>query len=49
MLVQGGMRPTTSYADALTATGQTGEGTQTFFADQFKNAGFSSSVPHSGN
>jgi len=38
---QGGMRPTTSYTDALAATGQTGQGTQTFIPDQFKNAGFS--------
>ena len=46
---EGGFRPTTSYAQALAATGQTGQGTQTFIADQFKNAGFQTSVPNSSN
>lgn len=46
---EGGMRPTTSYTQALAATGQTGQGTQTFIPDLFKNAGFSSGVPHSSN
>jgi phospholipase C len=46
---QGGFRPSTSYDQALTATGQTGQGTQTFIPDQFKNAGFSASVPNSSN
>jgi phospholipase C len=46
---QGGFRPTTSYQQALAATGQTGQSTSTFIADQFKNAGFNTSVPHSSN
>jgi phospholipase C len=46
---QGGFRPTTSYSAALAATGQTGQPTSTFIADQFANAGFQNSVPHSSN
>jgi phospholipase C len=46
---QGGFRPTTSYADALAATGHFGQSTATFIPDEFKSAGFSSSVPHSSN
>ena len=46
---QGGLRPSTSYQDALAATGQTGQSTSTFIADQFKNAGFQNNVPHSSN
>jgi phospholipase C len=46
---QGGFRPTTSYQQALAATGQTGQSPSTFIADQFKNAGFNTSVPHSSN
>jgi phospholipase C len=46
---EGGMRPSTSYAQALAATGQTGQGTQTFIPDQFKTAGFQTSVPNSSN
>jgi phospholipase C len=46
---QGGQRPTTSYAQALAATGHTGQPTSTFIADEFKNAGFQKSVPNSSN
>ena len=46
---EGGFRPSTSYQQALAATGQTGQSTSTFIADQFKNAGFQSSVPNSSN
>jgi phospholipase C len=46
---EGGFRPTTSYEQALAATGQTGQSTSTFIADQFKNAGFQTSVPNSSN
>jgi phospholipase C len=46
---QGGFRPTTSYSAALAATGQAGQPTSTFIEDQFKNAGFQNSVPHSSN
>jgi phospholipase C len=46
---QGGFRPSTSYPEALAATGQTGQSTSTFIADQFKNAGFQNKVPHSSN
>ena len=46
---QGGMRPTTSFADAAAATGHIGQPTSTFIADEFKNGGFNSSVPHSSN
>src|SRR5579859_7140078 len=46
---EGGFRPTTPYADALTATGHTGQSTATFIPDEFKTAGFQNSVPHSSN
>ncbi|HEV3284375.1 MAG TPA: alkaline phosphatase family protein [Solirubrobacteraceae bacterium] len=46
---QGGMRPTTSYAQALAATKHEGQPTSTFVPDQFKSAGFNGSVPHSSN
>jgi phospholipase C len=46
---QGGFRPTTTFADASTAVGHTGQPTSTFIADEFKNGGFSNSVPHSSN
>ena len=46
---QGGFRPTTSFSDAATATGNTGQPTSTFIPDEFKNAGFQNSVPHSSN
>jgi phospholipase C len=46
---QGGSRPTTSYGDALAATGHPGQPTSTFIPDEFKNAGFQGSVPHSSN
>jgi phospholipase C len=46
---QGGLRPSTSFPDALSATGHTGQSTSTFVPDEFKNAGFQSSVPHSTN
>ncbi|HKC27677.1 MAG TPA: alkaline phosphatase family protein, partial [Jatrophihabitans sp.] len=46
---QGGFRPTTTFADAATAVGNPGQPTSTFIADEFKNGGFSNSVPHSSN
>lgn len=46
---EGGFRPTTSYSDALAATGHGGQPTATFIPDEFKNAGFQNSVPHSSN
>jgi phospholipase C len=46
---EGGMRPTTSFADAAAATGHAGQSTATFIPDEFKAAGFNSSVPHSSN
>ena len=46
---QGGFKPSTSYQDALTAVGASGQPTSTFTPDQFKNAGFQNSVPHSSN
>ncbi|HJQ43515.1 MAG TPA: alkaline phosphatase family protein [Jatrophihabitantaceae bacterium] len=46
---EGGFRPTTSFADAATATGHAGQPTSTFLPDEFKNAGFNTSVPHSSN
>jgi phospholipase C len=46
---EGGERPSTSYGDALAATGHAGQGTATFIPDEFKNAGFQNSVPHSSN
>lgn len=46
---QGGFRPTTSFADAANATGHAGQPTPSFVPDEFKNAGFNSSVPHSSN
>jgi phospholipase C len=44
---QGGFRPTTSFTDALAATGHTGQSTATFTPDEFKAGGFS--VPPSSN
>ncbi|MBV8085420.1 MAG: alkaline phosphatase family protein [Chloroflexi bacterium] len=46
---QGGFRPTTSFADAATATGQPGQASATFIPDEFANGGFTASVPHSSN
>jgi len=46
---EGGFRPTTSYPAALAATGHTGQPPATFIPDEFKNAGFQNSVPHSSN
>jgi phospholipase C len=46
---EGGFRPTTSYQQALAATGGTGQPTSTFTADQFKNSGFQNSVVHSSD
>ena len=46
---EGGFRPSTSYSDALATTGHTGQPTATFIPDEFKNAGFQNSVPHSSN
>ena len=46
---EGGFRPTTTFADAATATGNAGQSTATFIPDEFKAHGFNSSVPHSSN
>ena len=46
---EGGFRPTTSYQEALTAIGQSGQSDATFIPDEFANAGFNKSVPHSSN
>src|SRR5215475_10260026 len=48
---QGGFRPTTSYADALTAIGVTGQGTSTFIPNQLKAYGAvaANRPPHSSN
>ena len=46
---EGGLRPTESYGDALTATGHSGQATSTFVPDEFKTAGFQGAVPHSSN
>ena len=46
---EGGFRPTTSYSEALAATGHGGQPTSTFIPDEFKSAGFQNSVPHSSN
>ncbi len=46
---EGGYRPTTSYPDALAATGNSGQNTATFIPDEFKNGNFQNSVPHSSN
>jgi phospholipase C len=46
---EGGFRPTTTYSQALAATGHSGQATSTFIPDEFKTAGFQSSVAHSSN
>jgi phospholipase C len=46
---EGGFRPTTSFSAAAAATGHTGQPTSTFIADEFRNGGFNTSVPHSSN
>jgi len=46
---QGGFRPTTSYTDALTAVGASGQPTSTFTPDQFKNSGLYKLVAHASN
>ena len=46
---EGGFRPTTTYADALSATGHAGQPTSTFVPDEFKAANLNASVPHSSN
>jgi phospholipase C len=46
---EGGFRPTTTYQAALEATGHSGQPTSTFIPDEFKNAGFQGSVPHSSS
>jgi phospholipase C len=46
---QGGFRPSESYEAALGATGNTGQKTGTFIADEFGNAGFQNNVAHSSN
>ena len=46
---EGGFRPTTSFADAATATGHAGQPTSTVIPDEFATAGFNTAVPHSSN
>jgi phospholipase C len=46
---EGGFRPTISFADAAAATGNSGQSTSSFIPNEFKNAGFQNSVPHSSN
>jgi phospholipase C len=46
---EGGFRPSTSFSAALAATGHTGQPTSQFNVDEFKNAGFQTSVPNSTN
>ena len=46
---QGGFRPTTSFTDALAATGKSGQPTSTFIPNQFAKAGFYKSVPNATN
>jgi phospholipase C len=46
---EGGFRPTTSFADAATATNHAGQSTSTFIPDEFANGGFNKSVPNSSN
>jgi phospholipase C len=45
---QGGLRPTTSYADALAATGHTGQPTSTFIPDEFKGQFFTAPAADQG-
>jgi len=49
LLFEGGFRPSTSFQAATEATGHSGQATKEFIPDEFKNAGFQSSVPHSSN
>jgi phospholipase C len=46
---QGGFRPTTSYADALTAVGKSGQPTSTFVPNEFTKANLYTKVPHATN
>ncbi|MDQ1748157.1 MAG: phospholipase [Frankiaceae bacterium] len=46
---EGGFRPTTSFADAATAVGHSGQPTSQFMPDEFKTGGFNAAVPHSSN
>jgi phospholipase C len=46
---EGGFRPSTSYADALQATGNPAQPTSTFVPDEFKAAELQKAVPHSTN
>jgi phospholipase C len=46
---QGGFRPTTPFADAAAAVGDSGQPTSTFVADEFKNSGLYKNVPHASN
>jgi phospholipase C len=46
---QGGFRPTTSYTDALTAVGKSGQPTSTFIPNEFKASGLYKLVPHAAN
>jgi phospholipase C len=46
---EGGFRPTTSFQAATEATGHSGQSTSEFIPDEFKTAGFQSSVPHAAN
>ena len=45
---QGGFRPTTSFADAASATGHAGQPTATFIPDEFKGK-FFQNVPHASD
>jgi len=46
---QGGFQPTTTFADAAAAVGNSGQSTATFIPDEFAKAGFNKLVPHSSN
>jgi phospholipase C len=46
---QGGFRPTTSYTDALTAAGKSGQPTSTFTPDEFAASNLYKQVPHASN
>ncbi len=46
---EGGFRPTTTFKTAAAAVGRSGQKTSVFQPDEFKNAGFNSTVPHSSN
>ncbi len=48
-LVRGRLPAHHDLQAALAATGHTGQSTSTFIPDEFKTAGFQTSVPHSSN